>query len=67
MIAMIVAAQMSFFWWVIIVIGWVMFLTITMAIARSKGRSPLLWGLLACFLPLITVIILLLIPPASRN
>ncbi|HEY6566757.1 MAG TPA: hypothetical protein VI341_04480 [Actinomycetota bacterium] len=41
---------------------WVIFLTLTMTIARSKGHSPLLWGLLACFLPLITVIIVLLLP-----
>ena len=61
------ASVLSFFWWVVIVIAWVMFLTVTMAIARSKGRSPLLWGLLAIFLPLITVIILLLIPPVRRN
>ena len=63
---MIVAA-LSFFWWMVFVFLWVMFLAATMAIARSKGRSPFLWGLLACILPGITVIILLLIPPASRN
>ena len=67
MLAMIIASVLSFFWWVVIVVAWVVFLTLTMAIARSKGRSPLLWGLLAIFLPLITVIILLLIPPARRN
>lgn len=67
MLAMIIASVLSFFWWVVIVIAWVMFLTVTMAIARSKGRSPLLWGLLAIFLPLITVIILLLIPDRSRG
>jgi hypothetical protein len=33
-----------------------------MQIARSKGHGPLLWGLLACILPGITVIILLLLP-----
>jgi hypothetical protein len=66
-LAMIIASVLSFFWWVVIVIAWVMFLTVTMAIARSKGRSPLLWGLLAIFLPLITVIILLLIPDRSRG
>ena len=64
---MIIASVLSFFWWVVIVVAWVMFLTVTMAIARSKGRSPLLWGLLAIFLPLITVIILLLIPDRSRG
>jgi hypothetical protein len=33
-----------------------------MSIARSKGHSPLLWGLLAIFLPVITLIIVLLLP-----
>jgi len=33
-----------------------------MSIARSKGHSPLLWGLLAVFLPGITLIIVLLLP-----
>jgi hypothetical protein len=67
MVAMIIASVLSFFWWVVIVIAWVMFLTLTMAIARSKGRSALLWGLLACFFPLITVIIVLLLPARSGN
>jgi hypothetical protein len=52
----------GFIWWLIIVALWVIFLTATMAIAQSKGHSPLLWGLLAIFLPLITVIIVLLLP-----
>ena len=61
MIAVTVAA-LAFFWWLIFVVAWVVFLSITIAIARSKGRSALLWGILACFLPLITVILLLLMP-----
>jgi hypothetical protein len=56
---------MDFIWWVLIVFAWIVFLTLTMAIARSKGHSPLLWGLLAVFLPLITVIIVLLLPNRS--
>lgn len=55
-------AAFAFFWWIIIVALWVIFLTITMTIARSKGHSPLLWGLLAVFFPLITVIIVVLLP-----
>ena len=53
---------MGFVWWLIIVAFWVIFLTFTMSIARSKGHSPLLWGLLAIFFPLITLIIVLLLP-----
>ena len=65
MVAVVVAA-LSFFWWLIFVFAWVIFLFFTITIARSKGRSALLWGLLACFFPLITVIVLLLIPPTRR-
>jgi len=53
---------MGFIWWLIVVAFWVIFLGITMSIARSKGHSPLLWGLLAVFFPLITVIVVLLLP-----
>jgi len=55
-------AVLSFLWWIVIVFFWIVFLTLTMSIARSKGHSPLLWGLLAVFFPLITVIIVLLLP-----
>jgi len=61
MVAVIVAA-LEFFWWLIFFFAWLMFLGLTIAIARSKGRSALLWGLLACFFPLITIIVLLVIP-----
>lgn len=56
---------LAFLWWLVIVFFWIVFLTLTMTIARSKGHSPLLWGLLAIFLPLITVIIVLLLPDRS--
>jgi hypothetical protein len=58
-------ASFPFFWWLIFFAFWVIFLTLTMSIARSKGHSPLLWGILACFLPGITVIIVLLLPARS--
>ena len=53
---------LGFIWWLISVAFWVIFLALTMSIARSKGHSPLLWGLLAVFFPLITVIVVLLLP-----
>jgi hypothetical protein len=65
--AAIVVAAFAFFWWLIIVFAWAVFLFITITIARSKGRSGLLWGILACFLPLITIIILLLLPDRSHD
>jgi len=66
MVAVIFAA-LEFFWWLIFVVIWAMFLFITITIARSKGRSALLWGLLACFFPLITIIIVLLLPTRSQD
>jgi hypothetical protein len=60
-----VIAALAFFWWLIFFVFWLMFLTLTMTIARSKGHNPFLWGFLACFLPGITVIILLLLPDNS--
>jgi hypothetical protein len=61
-----VIAALTFLWWLIAIFFWVVFLTLTMAIARSKGHNPLLWGLLACFLPGITVIVVLLLPVRSQ-
>jgi len=55
----------GFVWWLIVVAFWVIFLSVTMSIARSKGHSPLLWGLLAVFLPGITLIVVLLLPNRS--
>jgi hypothetical protein len=54
--------MMGFIWWLIIAFFWVIFLYFTMSVARSKGHSPLLWGLLAVFFPLITLIVVLLLP-----
>ncbi len=60
-------AVLSFLWWLVFFFAWVIFIFITITIARSKGRSGLLWGILACFFPLITIIVLLLIPARSNN
>jgi hypothetical protein len=53
-------------WWIIAVVFWVLFIYFTFLLAASKGRSPLLWVILAIFFPLITIIILLIIPAKSR-
>jgi hypothetical protein len=55
------------FWWLIFVYLWVAFLILTMTIARSDGHSPLQWGLVACFLPGITVIIVLMLPTRAQT
>jgi hypothetical protein len=60
-------AALAFFWWLIFFALWLVFLTITMQIARAKGQSPLLWGLLACFFPLISLIIVMLLPVRSQT
>lgn len=58
---------LGFLWWLLIVAFWIAFLTLTMSIASSKGHSPWLWGLLAVFFPLITVIVVLLIPERATE
>ena len=57
---------LSWFWWFIMVTLWVLFVYFTFMLAASKGRSPLLWVILAVFFPLITIIILLVLPPTDR-
>jgi hypothetical protein len=60
-------AALGFLWWLLIFFCWVVFLMFTMQVARSKGQSPLLWGLLACFLPLISLIIVLVLPARTET
>jgi len=52
-------------WWIVSIFLWVLFIYFTFLLAASKGRSPLLWVILAVFFPLITIIILLIIPSKS--
>jgi hypothetical protein len=63
----VVFAAMSFFWWLIFVAAWVIFIVFTVTVARMKGRSAVLWAILACFFPLITIIVLLLLPDRSGD
>jgi len=66
MLALTVAATFwAFLWWIIGLIIWVVFIYFTYMLAASKGRSPLLWVILAIFFPLITIIVLLIIPSKS--
>lgn len=62
-----IVGALAFFWWIIFVVAWAVFIFITITIARSKGRSALLWGILACFIPVIAIIILVLLPDRSRR
>jgi hypothetical protein len=66
MLGLLVAATFwTFLWWVLGVVLWVIFIYFTFLLAASKGRSPLLWVILAIFFPLITIIVLLVIPSKS--
>lgn len=67
MLGLVVAATFwTFMWWIIGVFLWAIFIYFTFMLAASKGRSPLLWVILAIFFPLITIIVLLVIPSKSR-
>ena len=67
MLGLVVAATFwTFLWWIIAVVLWAVFIYFTFMLAASKGRSPLLWVILAIFFPLITIIILLVIPSKAR-
>jgi hypothetical protein len=67
MLGLLVAATFwTFLWWILGVVLWVIFIYFTFLLAASKGRSPLLWVILAIFFPLITIIVLLVIPEKTR-
>jgi hypothetical protein len=67
MLGLVLAATFwTFLWWIIAVVLWVLFIYFTFLLAAGKGRSPLLWVVLAIFFPLITIIVLLIIPAKSR-
>jgi hypothetical protein len=68
MLGVLVAATFwTFLWWIIGVFVWALFIYFTYMLAASKGRSPLLWVVLAIFFPLIAIIVLLLIPPKAPS
>ncbi len=62
-----VVAALAWFWWAFFVVLWVMFIYFTFALAVSKGRSPFLWVILALFLPLITIILLVVLSDRSTR
>jgi len=67
MLGVIAAATFwMWLWWIIGIVLWMVFIYFTFLLAASKGRSPFLWVILAIFFPLITIIILLIIPSKSR-
>ena len=43
-------------------IVWIVCLVGTIMLARNKGRSPVLWGILAFFFSLIALIVLAVLP-----
>jgi hypothetical protein len=68
MLAVIAATGLwMWVWWLVALVFWIVFIYLTFLLAASKGRSPILWVILAVFFPLITIIILLIIPSKSRS
>ena len=53
------------FLYILSIIVYIALIFITMNIASSKNRSPLGFGLLAVFLPIIALIIVLIINPGK--
>lgn len=66
MVGLVAASLWVWLWWVVGIFLWALFIYFTFMLAASKGRSPLLWVILAIFFPLITIIVLLLIPAKQR-
>jgi hypothetical protein len=62
-----VVAALSFLSWIGIIVLWAIFLFVTFILARHRGRHAIFWVILACFLPLITIIALLILPDRSRR
>ena len=48
--------------WIISIVVYLAFIYFTFMIARAKGRSAVLWTILAIFFPLIALIIVALLP-----
>jgi hypothetical protein len=56
-----------FLLWTLSIVLWFVFLFLTGMLASSKGHSPLVWTLVAVFLPVIAFIIVLLLPDRTRS
>ncbi|UYD60292.1 hypothetical protein OPFAMLBM_00293 [Aeromonas phage avDM12-TAAL] len=51
-----------------IVIGWLVFLIVTLVLANSRGRSVLGWLIITIFLtPLFSIILLLILPNLRKE
>ena len=53
---------MDLIWWVLSIAVWLVLFVAAISVARSKGRSLLLWGIIAFFIPLIALIIVAVLP-----
>lgn len=52
----------AWFWWLIYFAFMVFCIWMCASVATSKGRSPLLYGILGAFFTLITLIVVLILP-----
>ena len=50
---------------VLLGLAWGFMILLPALIADSKGRSPWVWGLVGLFFPLITLLVLLILPSIS--
>ena len=57
----------AWFYWLIYFIFMVFCIWFCASVAASKGRSPLLFGILAAFFTLITLIVVLVMPARQRT
>jgi hypothetical protein len=56
------ATLFAWFWWLIYFAFMVFCIWMCASVAASKGRSPLLYGILGAFFTLITLIVVLILP-----
>lgn len=66
MVGLLAMTTAGFLWWIVSAVVWVVLIYLVYKIAVTKGRSPFLWVVLALFLPLISLIIVLILPARSR-
>ena len=67
MLGLVAMTTAGFMWWIVSAVVWIVLIYLVFRIAVTKGRGPFLWVVLALFLPVISLIIVLLLPARSRS
>ncbi len=64
MTAILATSGLAWFLWVALIIAVdLLFIVVTMNVAARKGHGPLLWGIVAVFIPVIALLVVLVLPP----